>query len=308
MFLMQKDIMTAISVRGLRKSYGDFEAVKGVSFEVPEGSFFAFLGPNGAGKSTTISIVCSLLGYDSGEVEVFGRPVTDPSVKGDIGVVFQDPMMDGRLTVRENLTVRGGMYGLSGDVLKESVDRALEVSDSVEFADRPYGKLSGGQRRRADIARALVHSPRLLLLDEPTSGLDPQTRRRIWDTVNRLNREEGLTILLTTHYMEEAAGADDIIIINHGEIAAHGTPAMLRERYCSDRMTVVPKNMDAVASVLSDAGIGFSVRADTVEIPLASTVDAAPVVAMLDGMIDSLEVRNGTLDDAFIRITGEEME
>ena len=308
MFLMQKDIMTAISVRGLRKSYGDFEAVKGVSFEVPEGSFFAFLGPNGAGKSTTISIVCSLLGYDSGEVEVFGRLVTDPSVKGDIGVVFQDPMMDGRLTVRENLTVRGGMYGLSGDVLKESVDRALEVSDSVEFADRPYGKLSGGQRRRADIARALVHSPRLLLLDEPTSGLDPQTRRRIWDTVNRLNREEGLTILLTTHYMEEAAGADDIIIINHGEIAAHGTPAMLRERYCSDRMTVVPKNMDAVASVLSDAGIGFSVRADTVEIPLASTVDAAPVVAMLDGMIDSLEVRNGTLDDAFIRITGEEME
>ena len=308
MFLMQKDIMTAISVRGLRKSYGDFEAVKGISFEVPEGSFFAFLGPNGAGKSTTISIVCSLLGYDSGEVEVFGRLVTDPSVKGDIGVVFQDPMMDGRLTVRENLTVRGGMYGLSGDVLKESVDRALEVSDSVEFADRPYGKLSGGQRRRADIARALVHSPRLLLLDEPTSGLDPQTRRRIWDTVNRLNREKGITILLTTHYMEEAAGADDIVIINHGEIAAHGTPAMLRERYCSDRMTVVPKNMDAVASVLSDAGIGFSVHADTVEIPLASTINAAPVVAMLDGMIDSLEVRNGTLDDAFIRITGEEME
>ena len=300
--------MTAISVRGLRKSYGDFEAVKGISFEVPEGSFFAFLGPNGAGKSTTISIVCSLLGYDSGEVEVFGKPVTDPSVKRDIGVVFQDPMMDGRLTVRENLTVRGGMYGLSGNVLKESIDRALEVSDSVEFADRPYGKLSGGQRRRADIARALVHSPRLLLLDEPTSGLDPQTRRHIWDTVNRLNREEGLTILLTTHYMEEAAGADDIVIINHGEIAAHGTPAMLRERYCSDRMTVVPKDMDAVASVLSDAGIGFSVRADTVEIPLTSTVDAAPVVAMLDGMIDSLEVRNGTLDDAFIRITGEEME
>ena len=300
--------MTAISVRGLRKSYGDFEAVKGISFEVLEGSFFAFLGPNGAGKSTTISIVCSLLGYDSGEVEVFGRPVTDLSVKGDIGVVFQDPMMDGRLTVRENLTVRGGMYGFSGDVLEGSVTRALEVSDSVEFADRPYGKLSGGQRRRADIARALVHSPRLLLLDEPTSGLDPQTRRHIWDTVNRLNREEGLTILLTTHYMEEAAGADDIVIINHGEIAAHGTPAMLRERYCSDRMTVVPKDMGAVASVLSDAGIGFSVRADTVEIPLASTVDAAPVVAMLDGMINSLEVRNGTLDDAFIRITGEEME
>ena len=300
--------MTAISVRGLRKSYGDFEAVKGISFEVPEESFFAFLGPNGAGKSTTISIVCSLLGYDSGKVEVFGRPVTDPSVKRDIGVVFQDPMMDERLTVRENLTVRGGMYGLSGDVLEGSVARALEVSDSVEFADRPYGKLSGGQRRRADIARALVHSPRLLLLDEPTSGLDPQTRRRIWDTVNRLNREEGLTILLTTHYMEEAAGADDIVIINHGEIAAHGTPAMLRERYCSDRMTVMPRDMETVRKVLDGAGIGYTVRADTVEVPLASTVDAVPIVTMLDGMLDSLEVRNGTLDDAFIRITGEEME
>ena len=300
--------MNAISVRGLRKSYGDFEAVKGISFDVPEGSFFAFLGPNGAGKSTTISIICSLLGYDSGDVEVFGRPVTDPSIKRDLGVVFQDPMLDARLTVRENLAVRGGLYGLSGDALTESVHRALEVTDSVDFADRPYGKLSGGQRRRADIARALVHSPRLLLLDEPTSGLDPQTRRYIWNTVNGLNRDEGLTVLLTTHYMEEAAGADDIVIINRGEIAAHGTPAMLRERYCSDRMTVVPKDMDAVTSVLAGAGIGFSVRTDTVEIPLASTVDAAPVVAMLDGMIDSLEVRNGTLDDAFIRITGEAMD
>ena len=300
--------MNAISVRDLRKSYGDLEAVKGISFDVPEGSFFAFLGPNGAGKSTTISIICSLLGYDSGSVEVFGKDVTDPSVKGEIGVVFQDPMMDSRLTVRENLTVRGGMYGLSGEVLSASVDRAVEVSDSSEFADRPYGKLSGGQRRRADIARALVHSPRLLLLDEPTSGLDPQTRRYIWDTVNRLNRDSGLTVLLTTHYMEEAAGADDIVIINHGEIAAHGTPAMLRERYCSDRMAVVPKDMEAVRKVLDGAGIGYTVRADTVEVPLASTVDAVPIVAMLDGMLDSLEVRNGTLDDAFIRITGEEME
>ena len=300
--------MNAISVRDLRKSYGDLEAVRGISFDVPEGSFFAFLGPNGAGKSTTISIICSLLGYDSGEVEVFGRDVSDPSVKGEIGVVFQDPMMDGRLTVRENLTLRGGMYGLSGDALRGSVDRAIDVSESSEFADRRYGSLSGGQRRRADIARALVHSPRLLLLDEPTAGLDPQTRKRIWDTVNGLNRDGGLTVLLTTHYMEEAAGADDIVIVNHGEIAAHGTPAMLRERYCSDRMTVVPKDMAAVTRTLADAGVGFSVHADTVEIPLASTVDAVPLVAMLDGMLESLEVRNGTLDDAFIRITGEEIE
>lgn len=273
--------MNAISVHDLRKSYGDFEAVKGISFDVPEGSFFAFLGPNGAGKSTTISVICSLLPPDSGEVTVFGKEVSDPSVKREIGVVFQDPMMDGKLTVRENLSIRGGMYGLSGDALEEAVDRALGISGSDGFSDWRYGSLSGGQRRRADIARALVHGPRLLLLDEPTAGLDPQTRKRIWDTVTDLNEHEGLTVLLTTHYMEEAAGADDIVIVNHGEIVAHGTPAMLRERFCSDRMTVVPKDMNAVTEVLGRAGIGFEVKTDTVEIPLSSTIDAVPIMALL---------------------------
>lgn len=300
--------MSAISVRDLRKSYGDVEAVKGISFDVPEGSFFAFLGPNGAGKSTTISIICSLLDYDSGEVRVFDTDVSDPSVKREIGVVFQDAMMDGRLTVRENLSVRGGMYGMTGDVLESAVDRAILVSDSAEFADRPYGKLSGGQRRRADIARALVHGPRLLLLDKPTAGLDPQTRSRIWGTITELNRTEGLTVLLTTHYMEEAAGADDVVIVNHGVVAAHGTPTMLRDRYCSDRMSVVPRDMDGVASLLESEGIRFETHADVIEIPLSSTLDAIPIMRRLDGLVESLEVRSGSLDDAFIRITGEEME
>lgn len=299
--------MSAISVRDLRKSYGDVEAVKGISFDVPEGSFFAFLGPNGAGKSTTISIICSLLDYDSGEVRVFDTDVSDPSVKREIGVVFQDAMMDGRLTVRENLSVRGGMYGMTGDVLERAVDRAIRVSDSSEFADRPYGKLSGGQRRRADIARALVHGPRLLLLDEPTAGLDPQTRSRIWGTITELNRTEGLTVLLTTHYMEEA-GADDVVIVNHGVVAAHGTPTMLRERYCSDRMSVVPRDMNGVASLLESEGIRYETHADVIEIPLSSTLDAIPIMRRLDGLVESLEVRSGSLDDAFIRITGEGME
>ena len=298
--------MTAISVRELRKSFGDVQAVKGISFDVPEGSFFAFLGPNGAGKSTTISIICSLLGKDSGEVTVFGKDSSEPSMRNTIGVVFQDSMLDQRLTVRENIAIRGAMYGL--DNLDKAVEDALSEADATEFADRPYGKLSGGQRRRADIARALVHRPRLLILDEPTAGLDPQTRRNIWETITDLNRRSGLTVFLTTHYMEEAAGADDIVVINKGEIVAHGTPATLRESFCSDSMLVQPKDMDSVRKVLDGSGIEYNVENDTIVIPLASTLDSVPIIASLDGMMLSLEGRTGTLDDAFINITGEAIE
>ena len=298
--------MTAISVRELRKSFGDVQAVKGITFDVPEGSFFAFLGPNGAGKSTTISIICSLLARDSGDVTVFGKDTSDPSMRNSIGVVFQDSMMDQRLTVRENIHIRGAMYGLED--LDTAVDTAISEADATEFADRPYGKLSGGQRRRADIARALVHRPRLLILDEPTAGLDPQTRRNIWETITDLNRRSGLTVFLTTHYMEEAAGADDIVVINKGEIVAHGTPATLRESFCSDSMLVQPKDMDSVKKVLDGSGIRYNVENDTIVIPLASTLDSIPIIASLDGMMLSLEVRTGTLDDAFINITGEAIE
>ena len=299
--------MDAVSVRDLRKSFEGVEAVKGISFDVPEGSFFAFLGPNGAGKSTTISIICSLLKQDAGEVRIFGKDSSDPSVRRDIGIVFQDSVMDARLTVRENVGVRGGFYGLSGAELDAALEHALEVTGCDGFADRPYGKLSGGQRRRADIARALVHGPRLLLLDEPTSGLDPQTRKHIWDTVTDLNANHGITVMLTTHYMEEAAGADDDVIINRGSVVAHGSPAMLRDRYCSDSMSFVPRDMERSKCLLDEHGIAYAVRTDTIEIMLASTVDAVPIIALLGDSMDSLEVRSGTLDDAFIRITGEDM-
>ncbi len=302
----QTPVMTAVTVRDLRRSFGGTEAVKGISFEVPEGSFFAFLGPNGAGKSTTISIICSLLDRDSGDVRVFGMDPADPRTRSLIGVVFQDQMLDPRLTVRENIRIRGAMYGL--DDLDTAVDTAITEADATGFADRPYGKLSGGQRRRADIARALVHRPRLLILDEPTAGLDPQTRRNIWGTITDLNRRTGLTVFLTTHYMEEAAGADDIVIVNRGEIIAHGTPATLRESFCSDSMVVQPRDMDSVRKVLDGSGTTYRVENDTVVIPLASTLDSVPIIASLDGLMSSLEVRTGSLDDAFINITGEAME
>ncbi|MDO5852921.1 MAG: ABC transporter ATP-binding protein [Thermoplasmata archaeon] len=298
--------MKAISVRDLRKSYGDRAAVDGVSFDVPEGSFFALLGPNGAGKSTTISIICSLLSRDSGEAEVFGRDVSDPEVRAGIGVVFQDPMLDRLLTVRENLEIRGSMYGLEDPV--GAVDRAMSAAGCTEFADQRYGTLSGGQRRRADIARALVHTPRLLVLDEPTSGLDPRTRRDIWESVSRLNRETGMTVLLTTHYMEEASGADDVVVMDRGRIVAHGTPEQLKEEHSSDRMTVLPKDMDRARRILSDAGVAHTVERGIITVRLDRTTDAIPLVAMLGPEIESFEVRTGTLDEAFVSITGGDGE
>ena len=298
----------ALIVRDLVKSYGGVRAVDGIGFEVPAGSFFAFLGPNGAGKSTTLSIICSTLARDSGIVEVFGRDAGDPAVRRDVGVVFQGSMMDRILTVRENLALRGGMYGLSGTELSDAVFDAMKLADCGEFADRRYGDLSGGQRRRADIARALVHRPRLLLLDEPTSGLDPQTRMRIWETVRSLSSEEGMTVLLTTHYMEEAADADDVVVINRGRVVAHGTPEFLKETYCSDMLTVAASDPEGVRGVLDSMGLGYSESRGVFEVPLVSTLDAVGVLGRLEGMMSSFEVRTGTLDDAFIRITGEEME
>ena len=300
--------MNSLSVKELRKSFGDTDAVKGISFDVPEGSFFAFLGPNGAGKSTTMSMICSLLKPDSGSIEIFGKPLSDKSVRSDIGVVFQDPMLDDVLTVRENLTLRASMYGIPDSEVGDCVDRALTAADATEFADRKYGKLSGGMRRRADIARALVHSPKLLLLDEPTAGLDPQTRKVMWDSIYRLNRENGMTVMLTTHYMEEAAEADDVVIINRGEIVAHGSPAVLKETYGKDSMTVLPKDMADTESVLKSNGVGYRISKDTVIIPLESTLDSVPIINMLEGMMESFEVVTGSMDNVFIAITGEAIQ
>lgn len=295
--------MSAISVRNLTKYFGEVHAVDGISFEVPEGSFFAFLGPNGAGKSTTISIICSLLRQDSGEAEVFGKPATDPEARRSIGVVFQESLLDKLLTVRENLALRGRMYGLEGEELERAVGEAIEAAEAEEFAGRRYGTLSGGQRRRADIARALIHRPRLLILDEPTAGLDPQSRKTMWDTISALNRERGITVLLTTHYMEEAAGADDVVIIKNGRIAAQGTPAELRSAVTSDRMMVRVRDRLAAEHILASMGHECAWRGGALEIPLESTLDALPLIEALKGQMESFEVREGSLDDAFIRIT-----
>ena len=294
--------MAAVSVRDLRKSYDDFEAVKGISFEVKEGSFFAFLGPNGAGKSTTISILCSLLDYNSGTVEVFGKNPTE--ARTEIGVVFQDHMLDDKLTVRENVALRGSMYGLKGQGLNDAVDKVLALTDSNEFADRRYGQLSGGQKRRADIARALVHNPKMIILDEPTAGLDPQSRTMLWRTVFNLNRDTGLTVFLTTHYMEEASDADDIVIIDHGEIVAQGTSDELKEQYCTDYIRAIPKDQESFIKKLSFENIRFTEDKGIFTIPVKDTIRSIGLLNKFKDDLESFEVRKGTLDEAFIKITG----
>ena len=294
--------MAAVSVQGLRKNYGDLEAVKGISFEVKEGSFFAFLGPNGAGKSTTISIICSLLDYDSGTVEVFGKNPAE--ARTEIGVVFQDHMLDDKLTVRENVSLRGSMYGLKGQELKDAVNKVLALTDSSEFADRRYGTLSGGQKRRADIARALVHDPKMIVLDEPTAGLDPQSRTMLWRTVFNLNRETGLTVFLTTHYMEEASDADDIVIIDHGEIVAQGTSDELKEQYCTDYIRAIPKDQESFINKLSFENIRFTMDKGIFTIPVKDTISSIGLLNKFRDDLESFEVRKGTLDEAFIKITG----
>jgi len=211
-----------INVSNLKKNYGNVKAVKGIDFHVNEGQLFAFLGPNGAGKTTTIDIICTLLKPDSGAVTVNGYTLgkQDDKIRKNIGIVFQDNLLDNLLTVKENLYTRGSFYGLSKKELLVAVEKAARAADVESFYNRPYGKISGGQRRRADIVRALVNTPKILFLDEPTTGLDPQTRKSVWDTIRNLQKGTGMTVFLTTHYMEEAAKADYVAVIDNGQISA----------------------------------------------------------------------------------------
>lgn len=298
-----------IQVKGLKKSYGEIEAVKDIGFYVERGKLFAFLGPNGAGKTTTINIISTLLNKDAGTVSVNDHVLgeDDALIRGDIGIVFQDSVLDDLLTVEENLWTRGSFYGLSHDELKENVEKALAATNIADIRNRRYKSLSGGQRRRADIARALLHHPKILFLDEPTTGLDPQTRKSVWNTIIELQHKHGVTIFLTTHYMEEADGADFVIVIDEGEIAAKGTPMQLKNTYSGDLLIVEPGNEKEIKSYFDDKGLDYVKANDTFRVTLDSTLDAIQILRDNEKSIDSFEVKHGTMDDAFIGITGKEM-
>ena len=298
-----------IEVKNLHKSYGDVHAVKGIDFYVEKGKLFAFLGPNGAGKSTTINVICTLLNYTQGEILVDGLKLgaDDARIRQEIGIVFQDSVLDSLLTIEENLRIRGSFYGLSSSELNQAIENALIATDITDLRQRRYGQLSGGQRRRADIARALLHRPRILFLDEPTTGLDPQTRKSVWGMIENLYVNHGVTVFLTTHYMEEAAKADYVVVIDNGEIVAKGTPIELKEKYSTDSLQVKPLNKDQVIKILDEKKLKHSEVSDLIIIPLDSTIDALPILKLLDNQISAFQVLNGTMDDAFIGITGKEM-
>lgn len=300
---------TIIEVSELSKSFGEVNAVNDISFSVKEGQLFAFLGPNGAGKSTTINMLCTLLEPDSGRMIIDGHVLgeDDAKVKESIGIVFQRGVLDPLLTVRENLLIRGALYGLDKKESARMADNAMAAMEIEDIADRRYEVLSGGQKRKADIARALVNKPKLIFLDEPTTGLDPSTRKHVWNLILDLRRE-GVTVFLTTHYMEEAEGADMVVVVNNGRIVAEGTPFQLMERYSSDILTLIPKDPTIFDRILKNDSVRFSRHGERFLIPIERTLEAADLITRYKEQLVSLEVRAGTLDDAFINITGGGIE
>lgn len=294
-----------IRIHDLSKSYGKLQAVKNISLNVYEGELFAFLGPNGAGKSTTINILSTLLEKDAGEIEInqhiLGKD--NDKIRNDIGIVFQKSFLDDLLTVKENLFTRASFYGLEKSVITKRINTLSEQLSLHEFIDRPYGKLSGGQRRRADIARALVNHPKILFLDEPTTGLDPQTRHSIWTYIEDLRIKHKMTIFLTTHYMEEAAKCDRVCIIDHGEILELKTPRELRVQYAPTLMRIKTDRLDE--SSIQKFNVPFQKINDGYEIVLKESIEAYPILDTYRNQIEQFEVVEGTMDTVFLALTGK---
>ncbi|WP_309128446.1 ABC transporter ATP-binding protein [Microbacterium sp.] len=294
-----------IDVVGLTKRYGSVAAVDDLSFTVAAGSVFAFLGTNGAGKSTTIGCLTTTTPFDHGTVLVAGEDVArfPRSVRRRIGVVFQESMMDAALTVRENLLTRARLYGMDASTSASRIDELSDLIDLPAFVDRRYGRLSGGQRRRADIARALVHEPSLLFLDEPTAGLDPASRAAVWSTIRLLRERRGLTVFLTTHYMEETEEADEICIIDAGRTIARGSPRRLREAHSRSTLTITTGDAERLVSILRRGGGEATATGGAVTVRIDSAAQAMAVLATHREAIVDFEFRHGRMDDVFLALT-----
>ena len=298
-----KDI---IKIDHLSKSFGDVKAVQDLSFRVKEGELFAFLGINGAGKSTTINIMCGQLCKDAGSIEIDGANLDRniDQIKRTLGVVFQNSVLDSALNVYDNLQSRAALYGLTGAAFK---NRLAELSQLLQFEDllkRPVGKLSGGQRRRIDIARALIHHPKILILDEPTTGLDPQTRKILWNVISDLQKSEKMTVFLTTHYMEEAADADYIVILDSGKISAEGTPLELKNAYTGDYITLYR----ASEAVVKNLGVPYEAVRDALRLSIPNTAKATELIINNPEIFTDYEITKGKMDDVFLNVTGKKLD
>lgn len=294
-----------IEIEHLNKRFAEVQAVRDLSFHVKQGELFAFLGVNGAGKSTTISILCGQLAKDSGSVRVCGESIDGSMehIARKLGVVFQNSVLDGALSVRDNLRSRAALYGITGAAFKVRLAELAELLDFSGLLSRTVGKLSGGQRRRIDIARALLHRPEILILDEPTTGLDPQTRKLLWDVVRELRRRENLTVFLTTHYMEEAADADYVVILDSGAIAAEGTPLALKNTYTGDFITLY--GVDAEA--LRPLGLPCEALRGAVRLAVPDTAAATRLIVEHPELFTDYEITKGKMDDVFLAVTGKKL-
>ena len=294
-----------IRISGLRKAFKEVVAVDGLDFKVKRGELFAFLGVNGAGKSTTISIMCGQLKKDAGKVYINGLDIDEDfdGIKSEIGVVYQNSVLDKVLTVKDNLRDRAALYGIVGEEFEK---RLQELKEKLEFSDllnRTVGKLSGGQRRRIDVARALLHKPNIMILDEPTTGLDPQTRKRLWSVINELRKTQGMTVFLTTHYMEEAAESDYIVILDAGKIVAEGTPLQLKNAHTGDFILLYGVTAEQVDAL----GLPYERVADGYKIAVKNTAFATELIVKNPSIFKDYEIIKGKMDDVFLAVTGKNL-
>lgn len=298
-----------VEIKNLKKYFKEVKAVDGISFNVREGDLFAFLGLNGAGKSTTINIICKTLDKDEGEVFIDGLSIDDniQNILPKIGVVFQQSVLDNKLTVVDNLKYRAGLYNLTKEQFQENLKFLSEKLELQDILKRPLCKLSGGQKRRIDITRALIHNPRLLILDEPTTGLDPKTRILVWTLIDELRKNKSMTVLLTTHYMEEATDADYVVIIDNGKIVASDTPNNLKNKYAYDFVKIY-KFDEKLLKVLDKQKLNYKYEKNIIEIEVADTKQAKDFIIENQALIDDFEIVKGKMDNVFLNVTGKHLK
>lgn len=298
-----------IEIDGLSKSFGDIKAVNDLSFNVRKGELFAFLGVNGAGKSTTINIISGILKKDKGRVIICGGDADShpEQIKSKIGIVFQNSVLDKRLSAYDNLKSRAAMYGIFGEDFKKRLEELCAMLGLDEFLKRPLYKLSGGQKRRIDIARALIHRPELLILDEPTTGLDPKTRLTVWGVVEKLRKESGLTVFLTTHYMEEASSADYVLILDGGKKVAEGTPHQLKNDYANDYIRFYDC-VDDAEKIFKAKGCETKREHGFLEVKLKNTGEATAHIVQNPEIFNDFEILKGNMDNVFLKVTGKDIK